>query len=43
MKQYTATANEAKLPMNQLPAGNYVYAIVDDGGKLMYRGKLVKE
>ena len=43
MKQYTATANEATLPMNQLPAGNYVYAIVDDGGKLMYRGKLVKE
>jgi ELWxxDGT repeat protein len=43
LKQYTATANEATLPMQQLPAGNYVYAIVDDSGKLMYRGKLVKE
>jgi ELWxxDGT repeat protein len=43
VKLYTASSNEAMLPMNQLPAGNYVYAIVDDSGKLMYRGKLVKQ
>lgn len=41
-KLYSQGKHSIKLPMQQLPAGTYVYRINSAGGQLLYSGKLIK-
>jgi ELWxxDGT repeat protein len=43
MQQFNTGQLEIKIPVQQLAAGSYIYSIINDGGEMVCRGKLIKD